>query len=81
MKPSEVDSALFTKAKIHTVGIVWENISGVRITPNVYTSLKDLDRLVNTHRQYCRRNKKKSKKLTLSIRPILYLPQKTAVYQ
>jgi selenocysteine lyase/cysteine desulfurase len=48
MKPSEVDSALFSKAKIHTVGIVWENISGVRITPNVYTSLKDLDRLVNT---------------------------------
>ncbi|MBU1821261.1 MAG: aminotransferase class V-fold PLP-dependent enzyme [Bacteroidetes bacterium] len=48
MKPAEVDSALFTKAKIHTVGIVWENISGVRITPNVYTSLKDLDRLVNT---------------------------------
>ncbi|MPR35857.1 aminotransferase class V-fold PLP-dependent enzyme [Salmonirosea aquatica] len=48
MKPTEVDSALFTKAKIHTVGIVWENISGVRITPNVYTSIKDLDRLVNT---------------------------------
>ncbi|GAB2791109.1 aminotransferase class V-fold PLP-dependent enzyme [Rhabdobacter roseus] len=47
LKPSEVDSGLFAK-KIHAVGIVWENISGVRVTPHVYTSLKDLDRLLNT---------------------------------
>lgn len=46
MTPAEVDGELFAKAKIHTTSIVWENISGVRITPNVYTSLKDLDRLV-----------------------------------
>jgi len=32
--------------KIHSVGIVWENISCVRITPHVYTSLPDLDKLV-----------------------------------
>lgn len=48
MTPAEVDRELFNRSKIHTVGIVWENISGVRITPNVYTSLKDLDRLVDT---------------------------------
>ena len=46
MTPGEVDSALFTTYKIHTVGIVWENISCVRITPHVYTKLQDLDKLV-----------------------------------
>jgi len=46
MKPGELDSALFNNYKIHTVGIVWENISCVRITPHVYTSLHDLDKLV-----------------------------------
>lgn len=61
MKPAEVDSALFTKAKIHTVGIVWENISGVRITPHVYTSLKDLDRLVNTIDTIAQEARKKQK--------------------
>jgi selenocysteine lyase/cysteine desulfurase len=45
-KPGELDSFLFDKYKIHTVGIVWENISGVRITPNVYTTTKNLDLLV-----------------------------------
>lgn len=46
MTPGELDGALFGKYKIHTVGIVWENISCVRITPHVYTRTKDLDKLV-----------------------------------
>ncbi len=46
MTPAELDSALFNTYKIHTVGIVWENISCVRITPHVYTRLQDLDKLV-----------------------------------
>jgi selenocysteine lyase/cysteine desulfurase len=46
MTPGELDSALFSNYKIHTVGIVWENISCVRITPHVYTRLQDLDKLV-----------------------------------
>ncbi|HWZ04354.1 MAG TPA: aminotransferase class V-fold PLP-dependent enzyme [Mucilaginibacter sp.] len=46
MTPGQLDSALFEKYKIHTVGIVWENISCVRVTPHVYTSLNDLDKLV-----------------------------------
>lgn len=46
MTPGELDSALFNEYKIHTVGIVWENISCVRITPHVYTRLQDLDKLV-----------------------------------
>jgi selenocysteine lyase/cysteine desulfurase len=44
--PAELDSYLWANYKIHTVGIVWENISGVRVTPNVYTTTKNLDRLV-----------------------------------
>jgi len=45
-KPEEVSGELFNKHKIHCVAINWENVHGVRITPNVYTSLKDLDKLV-----------------------------------
>jgi selenocysteine lyase/cysteine desulfurase len=45
-KPEELDNFLFNQYKIHTVGINWENIHGVRITPNVYTSLYDIDRLI-----------------------------------
>ena len=45
-KPGELDSFLFDKYKIHTVAIEWENIKGVRITPNVYTTIANLDLLV-----------------------------------
>ena len=44
--PAELTSFLMNKYKIHAVGIEWENIKGVRITPNVYTSTKNLDTLV-----------------------------------
>ena len=44
--PGELDSYLWENYKIHTVGINWENIHGVRVTPNVYTTTKNLDRLV-----------------------------------
>jgi selenocysteine lyase/cysteine desulfurase len=46
MTPGELDSKLFNNYKIHTVGIVWENISCVRVTPHVYTTINDLDKLV-----------------------------------
>jgi len=46
MTPAELDGALFTRYKIHTVSIVWENISCVRVTPHVYTKIADLDKLV-----------------------------------
>ncbi len=44
--PGELAQYLFKEHKIHTVSIEWENISGVRITPNVYTVTRDLDRLI-----------------------------------
>ncbi|MGB6690908.1 MAG: aminotransferase class V-fold PLP-dependent enzyme [Terracidiphilus sp.] len=46
MTPSALNQALFDNYKIHTVGIVWENISCVRVTPHVYTPIPDLDKLV-----------------------------------
>jgi selenocysteine lyase/cysteine desulfurase len=46
MKPEELDSKLFSKYKIHAVGINWENIHCVRVTPHVYTRTQDLDKLV-----------------------------------
>ena len=45
-KASELDNFLFSEYKIHVVGIDWENLHGVRITPNVYTTTKDLDLLI-----------------------------------
>lgn len=46
MKAGEIESQLFSKYKIHTSPIAWEQVDGVRITPHVYTSLADLDKLV-----------------------------------
>jgi selenocysteine lyase/cysteine desulfurase len=57
MTPAELDAALFNSYKIHTVGIVWENISCVRITPHVYTRIQDLDKLVKAITELA--NKKK----------------------
>lgn len=42
----EVAEILYRDWKVHTVGIVWEKIDGVRVTPNVYTTESDLDKLV-----------------------------------
>lgn len=47
LTPAELDQQLFAKYKIHTVGIVWENIRCVRVTPHVYTRPADLDVLVD----------------------------------
>ncbi|MET0243646.1 MAG: aminotransferase class V-fold PLP-dependent enzyme [Flavitalea sp.] len=46
MSIAELDSALFTKYKIHTTPVVWEKIQVVRVTPHVYTSIKDVQKLV-----------------------------------
>jgi selenocysteine lyase/cysteine desulfurase len=45
-KPEEITTELFNKYKIHAVAINWESIHGVRVTPNTYTSTRDLDKLV-----------------------------------
>jgi selenocysteine lyase/cysteine desulfurase len=45
-EPSALDSYLFSHHRIHCVPINWENIHGIRITPNVYTTTAQLDALV-----------------------------------
>ncbi len=52
-KPGELDSFLFEKYRIHTVAIEWENIQGVRVTPNVYTTTKQLDSLIEGVKRFC----------------------------
>lgn len=43
MKATDIDSELLNKHNIHTVSIIWEEVNGIRVTPNVYTSTDDLD--------------------------------------
>lgn len=46
MKPEDIEKKLFEKYKIHVISIDHENVKGIRVTPNIYTSTKDLDRFV-----------------------------------
>jgi selenocysteine lyase/cysteine desulfurase len=45
-EPGEIVTTLFKKHGIHSTAIVWENISGVRITPNLYNTTHELDILI-----------------------------------
>jgi selenocysteine lyase/cysteine desulfurase len=47
MKPSELAETLLKKYKIYTVAIDRPGVQGCRITPNVYTSTKEMDALVD----------------------------------
>jgi selenocysteine lyase/cysteine desulfurase len=51
IEPEQIASKLLNEHQIHATPIKWENISGVRITPHVYTSTRDLDRFVNAIRK------------------------------
>lgn len=52
VKPADLDLYLLDKFRVHTVGIEWENIQGIRVTPNVYTTTRQLDTLVEGIRAY-----------------------------
>ena len=47
MTPGQLTSALFSRYKIHTVGIDYETVHCVRVTPHVYTRIDDLDKFVS----------------------------------
>ena len=53
-KAAELDSFLFDKYKVHTVAIEWENIHGIRVTPNVYTTIDNLDVLIQGITQFAK---------------------------
>ncbi len=51
MKPSEMVTTLFDKYKIWTADIDRIGVQGCRISPNIYTSTKELDVFVNALRE------------------------------
>ena len=46
LEAGKMEGELFAKFKIHTSPTKWEKLNGVRVTPHVYTTLNDLDRLL-----------------------------------
>ncbi|HVS98719.1 MAG TPA: aminotransferase class V-fold PLP-dependent enzyme [Puia sp.] len=51
---SELENYLFENCRIHTVAINWERLHGIRVTPNVYTTTIDLDKLIAGIRQFAK---------------------------
>jgi selenocysteine lyase/cysteine desulfurase len=51
MEPAQIIDKLFADYKIYTTPIVHDEFKGVRVTPNVYTSLSELDFFVNAVRK------------------------------
>ncbi len=47
MTPNALMTTLFDRYKIHTVGIDYENIHCIRVTPHVYTTIADLDKFTS----------------------------------
>ena len=47
MEPAKLEEVLFDKYKIFTVAINHKDIKGVRVTPHLYTTTKDLDVFVS----------------------------------
>jgi selenocysteine lyase/cysteine desulfurase len=54
MNPSAIGSYLFDKHRIFTTPIIHEEFQGIRITPNVYTTLWELDRFCNVMEKIAR---------------------------
>ena len=44
--PLQIEKQLFELYGIHVVGFIWPNLSGIRVTPNVYTPIEDIDSFV-----------------------------------
>jgi isopenicillin-N epimerase len=55
VNPSAIGSYLFDKHRIFTTPIIHEEFQGLRITPNVYTTLAELDRFSNVMESIARK--------------------------
>jgi selenocysteine lyase/cysteine desulfurase len=51
ISPGDLADKLFKKYKIYTVAIDSAGVHGCRVTPNVYTSTEELDKLVEAIKQ------------------------------
>ena len=58
LDPSEIVAYLMNKHKIFTVAIAHEEFKGIRVTPNVYTSLAELDRFCDAMETIARKGLK-----------------------
>lgn len=54
INPSAIGSYLFDKHRIFTTPIIHEEFQGIRITPNLYTTLGELDRFCNVMERIAR---------------------------
>jgi selenocysteine lyase/cysteine desulfurase len=57
IQPVDLEVYLWNNYKIHTTNVLHESIQGVRITPNVYTTTKQLDVLVEGINAYAKYRK------------------------
>jgi selenocysteine lyase/cysteine desulfurase len=55
LEPGKITSYLFSKHRIFATSIVHEEFQGVRITPNVYTTLPELDRFAEIMKTIARK--------------------------
>lgn len=46
VEPADIQKKLLDKYRIYTISVNWENINGVRVTPNVYITTRDLDKFI-----------------------------------
>lgn len=51
-KATDIENHLMQNQNIHVVSIEWEKVNGIRVTPHVYTSFGDLDKLVEGLTQF-----------------------------
>ncbi len=47
MSPSQMSNVLFEKYKIFTVAIDYANVKGCRISPNIFTTINELDQFIS----------------------------------
>jgi selenocysteine lyase/cysteine desulfurase len=48
IEPAHIQKQLMNNHRIYTISIDWENIQGIRVTPNTYITTEDLDRFVRS---------------------------------
>ena len=54
MKPETLAKRLYEEFKIFTVAIDYANVKGCRITPNIFTSLNELDSFIDAMKTLAR---------------------------
>lgn len=56
IEPLALEQTLYDEFGIHTVGFIWPNLSGVRITPNIYTPIDHIQQFISAVQAIADRN-------------------------